>query len=232
MFAASFRCCLWPFATAAFAESKKEWDDCTSSDADLSIKGCNTIIGRGKETKNNLAIAYYNRGIDYQNKGDHDKAIADFNQSIKLTLRNPAPTAIAATPIRADRRVRPRHHDYNQTIKLKPDHQYLLRPRLDLCRQGAIMPARSTIIIAPSSWIRTTRSLTTIAATPMPSSAISTRRSPISTRRSRSKPDYALGHANRGWVLAQRDKHAEAVAAYTEAIRLAPDNPDTLNDRG
>ncbi len=33
-------------------------------------------------------------------------------------------------------------------------------------------------------------------------------------------------------MLAQRDKHADAVAEYSEAIRLAPGNPDNLNDRG
>jgi tetratricopeptide (TPR) repeat protein len=32
--------------------------------------------------------------------------------------------------------------------------------------------------------------------------------------------------------LARRDKHEDAVAEYSEAIRLAPGNPDNLNDRG
>src|SRR6476660_3612499 len=75
---------LMAFATTAFADSKKEWDDCASTDPDRSIKACNAIISRGKETKVNLAIAYYNRGNDYQAKGDHDQAIADYTQSIKL----------------------------------------------------------------------------------------------------------------------------------------------------
>ena len=44
-------------------------------DADVSLAGCSKIIGRAKDSKNNLAIAYFNRGIAYQNKGDHAKAI-------------------------------------------------------------------------------------------------------------------------------------------------------------
>ena len=83
----------------AWAESKKDWDDCISSDAAVSLDGCSKIIARGIDTKNNLAIAYFNRGIAYQNKGDHAKAIAEFNQSIRLNASDPAPTAIAATPM-------------------------------------------------------------------------------------------------------------------------------------
>lgn len=30
---------------------------------------------------------YYNRGVDYNYKGDYDKAIADFNIAIKLNPR-------------------------------------------------------------------------------------------------------------------------------------------------
>ena len=74
---------------AAFAESKKDWDDCVSSDSEVSITAVDHL-GRGKETKDNLAIAYYNRGIAYQDKGDHAKAIAEFNQSIRLNASNPA----------------------------------------------------------------------------------------------------------------------------------------------
>ena len=107
---------------AASAESKQDWDDCTSSDADVSLAGCSNIIGRAKDTKNNLAIAYFNRGIAYQNKGDHAKAIAEFNQSIKLNASDPAAYrnrgySYAQTG-EFDRAI----DDYNQTIKLKPDY--------------------------------------------------------------------------------------------------------------
>jgi tetratricopeptide (TPR) repeat protein len=30
------------------------------------------------------ATAYRNRGVTYENKGEHDKAIADFNEAIRL----------------------------------------------------------------------------------------------------------------------------------------------------
>ena len=32
--------------------------------------------------------------------------------------------------------------------------------------------------------------------------------------------DYALGHSNRGWVLAIKEEHADAITAYGEALRI------------
>jgi tetratricopeptide (TPR) repeat protein len=46
------------------------------------------------------------------------------------------------------------------------------------------------------------------------------------------KSDYALGHANRAWVLAAKNKHEEAVAEYDMAIKLDPSVPERFNDRG
>ena len=94
------------------------------------------------------------------------------------------------------------------------------------------MPARSTITIARSSWIRTITTSSTIAAAPMPMLGDLDKALADFDKAIALKPDYALGHANRGWVLAQRNKHDEAVVEYSEAIRLAPGNPDNLNDRG
>jgi tetratricopeptide (TPR) repeat protein len=105
---------------SAFAESKKDWDDCVSSEPEVSLAGCAKIIDRAKDTKNNLAIAYYNRGIAYQNKGEHAKAIAEFNQSLKLnasaTYRNRGYSYAQSGEY--DLAI----DDYSQTIKLKPDY--------------------------------------------------------------------------------------------------------------
>ena len=38
------------------------------------------------------AKAYNNRGISYEDKGDHDKAIADFTEAIRLDPNDAKPT--------------------------------------------------------------------------------------------------------------------------------------------
>jgi tetratricopeptide (TPR) repeat protein len=51
------------------------------------IGGCTALIDAGQGTTTSLAIAYNNRGNAYTGKSDYDRAIQDFDQSIKL---NPA----------------------------------------------------------------------------------------------------------------------------------------------
>ena len=48
------------------------------------ITGCTTLIETGFGTTTALAIAYNNRGNAFVAKGDFDRAIEDFDRSIKL----------------------------------------------------------------------------------------------------------------------------------------------------
>lgn len=51
------------------------------------IRGCTALIASGRGTTAALAIAHNNRGNAHATSGDYDRAIQDFDQSIKL---NPA----------------------------------------------------------------------------------------------------------------------------------------------
>ena len=48
------------------------------------ISGCTALIDSRQGTTTTLAIAYNNRGNAYTAKSDYDRAIQDFDQSIKL----------------------------------------------------------------------------------------------------------------------------------------------------
>ena len=52
--------------------------------ADQRISGRTSIIQSGRETRRNLAVADYSRGIVYSDKGDDDRAIAEYDQAILL----------------------------------------------------------------------------------------------------------------------------------------------------
>ena len=56
-----------------------------------------TTTRRSSSTRNS-PIAYYNRGVAYETKGDHDRAIADYNQAIELNPKFTKPTTTAASP--------------------------------------------------------------------------------------------------------------------------------------
>ena len=73
--------------TSASAQLSQPWTWCVNEEKaspDVQIKGCTSVIGSGKETPKNLSIAYNNRGNGYRTKGDNDRAIADYNESIRL----------------------------------------------------------------------------------------------------------------------------------------------------
>jgi tetratricopeptide (TPR) repeat protein len=58
-------------------------ENCSLTSApDAMIQGCSAIINRG--TDKDLVLAYNNRCLAYEIRGDHDRAIADCEQAIKL----------------------------------------------------------------------------------------------------------------------------------------------------
>jgi tetratricopeptide (TPR) repeat protein len=74
---------------AASAKRDRDWDACNGSDSDAAIVGCTNVINRGKrETQSNRATAYNNRGWSYSEKDDHDRAIADYDEAIRLDPNN------------------------------------------------------------------------------------------------------------------------------------------------
>jgi tetratricopeptide (TPR) repeat protein len=78
---------LMPLSPAAHAQPSPQWQSCTGRagvDWDQQIRSCSTLIESGRETPPRLADAYDNRGIAYANKRDYDRAIADFNETIRL----------------------------------------------------------------------------------------------------------------------------------------------------
>ncbi len=72
-------------AAGANAQLAPQWGSCTENlDLGERIEACTILIQSGRETSNNLAVAYNNRGNAYSAKGDLDRAIADFNQALGL----------------------------------------------------------------------------------------------------------------------------------------------------
>jgi tetratricopeptide (TPR) repeat protein len=56
--------------------------------ADIRIENCTALIESRQESQSNRAAAYYNRGIAWKDKGDLDRAIADFTEAIRLNPKD------------------------------------------------------------------------------------------------------------------------------------------------
>jgi tetratricopeptide (TPR) repeat protein len=71
----------------ANAQLAPQWETCTGNpgiDWDQQITSCTALIQSGNESTENLAIAFYNRGLAYENKEDYARAIADYSEAIRL----------------------------------------------------------------------------------------------------------------------------------------------------
>jgi|SRR5689334_17603840 len=69
------------------AQLSPNWQACTGNpgiDWDQQIKSCTSLIQSGKEVKENVAVAFFNRALAYEEKGDYERAITDYNEAIQL----------------------------------------------------------------------------------------------------------------------------------------------------
>src|SRR5262249_18045490 len=66
-------------------------EDCNQAkDVEVRIRGCTLYIRQPKDTRD-AAGAYYNRGVAYYDKKDHDRALADFYTALQLNPRSAHP---------------------------------------------------------------------------------------------------------------------------------------------
>jgi tetratricopeptide (TPR) repeat protein len=119
-----------PTATAQTYDQLTKWCYGDATD-DQSIQGCNAVIQSGKETKNDLAAAFNNRGLAYDNKKEYDRAIQDYDQAIKLNPNNAHAfnnRGLAyANKGDNDRAIQ----DYDQAIKLNPNDAVAIKNLAD-----------------------------------------------------------------------------------------------------
>src|SRR5215475_12274825 len=74
-------------AAAQQRPTLKSLELCNGADRtspDVQIDGCTSLIDSGKQTPQALVIAYNNRGNAYMAKGEYDRAVQDYGESIKL----------------------------------------------------------------------------------------------------------------------------------------------------
>ena len=77
-------CLLLGLVMAAVGCSKLENAvKCRAADPDTRIAGCSALIQAGQIQPENLSDIYSSRGTAYDRKGDHDRAIQDYNEAIQ-----------------------------------------------------------------------------------------------------------------------------------------------------
>ena len=69
--------------------AQSPWTDCAAKTSDLIIAGCTRILAGGSKTPvRERVLAYINRGIAYYDRGELDRALADYTSAIRLDSKN------------------------------------------------------------------------------------------------------------------------------------------------
>src|SRR6266566_5168821 len=108
---------------SAFAQTPQERAWCEGEDAvtvDQRLDGCSAVIKAARDKGDKLAGAFNNRAIGYRLKGEYDRAIADYNQAIKLNAKFAAAYNNRGVAHDSKGEYDRAIADYDQAIKLKP----------------------------------------------------------------------------------------------------------------
>ncbi|MGJ4941047.1 tetratricopeptide repeat protein [Bradyrhizobium sp. HKCCYLS1011] len=112
-------------APAALAVNEDDWDSCARAaelSSDRPIRGCTAVIKAGERMLAHLVAAYNNRGLAFRSNGEVDRAIADYDQAIRLmpdyhvAINNRGVALMAKGEF--DRAIA----DFDRAIQLRPDY--------------------------------------------------------------------------------------------------------------
>jgi tetratricopeptide (TPR) repeat protein len=109
---------------AAPAEASGPWTNCLGGPGisrEQQIADCSAGIRSGGPAKAQLAAAYYNRAHAFAEMGRWTRALADFDQAIRLRPKYPEAFLGRGEAFGEKNKWRHAVRDYDQAIRLKPD---------------------------------------------------------------------------------------------------------------
>jgi tetratricopeptide (TPR) repeat protein len=112
-------------AAAQKAQILKSVELCNGVDRaspDIQIDGCTALINSGGQTPQALVMAYNNRGNAYTTRGEYDRAVQDYDQSIKLNSNYARAFNNRGVAYQKKGEYDRAINDFDQSIKLDPDY--------------------------------------------------------------------------------------------------------------
>lgn len=213
-----------------------DWQRCVNSEKayspEIAIGACTALIDSGRETAQNRAAAYSNRGVARAAKKDHDRAIADYNKAIEIDPRHPNAYNNRGNAY-ADKHDYDRAFaDYTKQIEIDPRHAHAYRNR------GLVHYRRNELDQAIADHTRA------VEIDPRYADAYDDRADAYRgkgehdraiadyTRAIEIDPRHANAYNGRGTVHAAKNDHDRAIADYTKQIEIEPRHTHAYINRG
>jgi tetratricopeptide (TPR) repeat protein len=215
---------------------EREWTACVNSghavSRDAAIAGCTRLIEAGEGTRSALAGAHSNRGIAYQEKGDLDRAIADYTEALHLNPRYSTAFVNRGKALQQKGELDRALADYNEAIRFDPDQAMAFNNRGTLYQQmgdlrHALADFEEAIKVDPRNVFALNNHGNLAAARGDVDRAIADYSEAI-----RIDPAGASAFVNRGNAYQIKADLEHAIADYSEAFRIDPTNAVALNNRG
>jgi tetratricopeptide (TPR) repeat protein len=219
-------------ALNAPAWAQSEWADCSAAEPARIIRGCSTILSNTKVPAKQRAVAHVNRGIAYYDRGELEKALADYSSAIRVDPKN-----AEAHHNRADVRLRMGDlenaiSDYGQAIALNPNFSSAHNGRGNALRESgqidrAIADYDQAIKLDPRSPFPHNGRGNALRDKGDFAGAIQAYDRAIAI-----DPKYVTAIVGRANALSDQRDWPNALSGYDAAIAIDPKDPTPYNNRG
>jgi tetratricopeptide (TPR) repeat protein len=98
-----------------------DYETCEKESGDVAIAACSRALATGRYKGRQLAAIYDNRGVEYANKHDFDRAFADYDEAIRTDPKFAFPYSNRGDARRLNGDVEQGLADLNQAIRLDPN---------------------------------------------------------------------------------------------------------------
>ena len=195
------------------------------------ISACTAIIETQGQTVDQLAFAYGNRGTAYREIGDMQSAIKDYDESIRLSPKNPASFMVRGNFDRANRDFDRAIADYTQALELEPNFYkaYIGRGNVygDKAEyDGAIADYSEAIRLNPADALTYGNRGAAYAAKGQCDLAIRDYDQAI-----RLNPQFATAFYGRGYCYSIKGDYDRAIVEYDQELKLNPNDANAIKGR-
>ncbi|MBC6474770.1 MAG: serine protease [Hormoscilla sp. GM102CHS1] len=183
------------------------------------------------------AVSYYNRGVDYSRQGEYERAIADYNQAIRISPNYAHAYNNRGVIYNNQGEYERAIADYNQAIRINPNYSHAYNNRgLAYNNQGeyerAIADYNQAIRINPNYALAYNNRGVAYNNQGEYERAIASYDRAIQINRNWGSISITNAYNNRGVAYNNQGEYERAIADYNQAIRINPNYALAYNNRG